>query len=95
LAAPSENLVPKAAISTSSVHGDRFLPEFAVDGVVPSRDSKYAELHRAWCVLKSKTGDRADFTLHWEQPIDVAEIVYYGQTRRRGWTCRGPKPSIA
>ena len=80
MAAPPENLAPKATVSATSVHDDRFLPKFAVDKDIPPRDSTWAELHRAWCVLKSKTGDRADFTLQWKQPIDVAEIVYYGRT---------------
>ena len=74
------NLAPAATVSASSVHDRRFLPKFAVDGVVPPRDGKQAEFGRGWCVLKSKTGDRADFTLQWKQPIDVAEIVYYGRT---------------
>jgi len=79
-AAVKGNLAPTATVSATSVHDDRFLPKFAVDGQVPPRDSKQAELGRAWCVLKSKTGDRADFTLQWKQPIDVSEIVYYGRT---------------
>jgi len=79
-AAVKGNLAPAATVSATSVHDHRFLPKFAVDGEVPPRGSKQAELGRAWCVLKSKTGDRADFTLQWRQPIDVSEIVYYGRT---------------
>jgi len=79
-AADNGNLAPTAAVSATSVHDDRFLPEFAVDGVVAPPDGKEAEFHRAWCVRKSKTGDAADFTLAWKQPVDVAEIVYYGRT---------------
>ena len=51
VAAPPENLAAKAVVSATSVHDDRFLPKFAVDGVVPPRDSRETELHRAWCVL--------------------------------------------
>ena len=80
LAAVEGNLAPKATVSATSTHDDRFLAKYAVDGQVPPRDSKQAELGRAWCVSKSKTGDRAEFFLQWEQPIDVAEIVYFGRT---------------
>jgi len=80
LAAVEGNLAPKGTVSATSTHDDRFLAKYAVDGDVPPRGSKQAELGRAWCVLKSKTGDRADFILQWEQPIDVAEIVYFGRT---------------
>jgi len=64
-AAVKGNLARAATVSATSVHDHRFLPKFAVDGEVPRRGGKQVELGRAWCVLKSKTGDRADFTLQW------------------------------
>ena len=31
-------------------------------------------------MLKAKTGDAADFTLTWDQPVEIAEVVYFGRT---------------
>jgi len=80
LAAGKENLARKATVSATSTHDNRFLPKFAVDGVVPDCACRDDEIGRAWCVLKRKTGDSADFVLQWKQPIDVSEIVYFGRT---------------
>lgn len=61
-AAVKGNLAPAATVSATSVHDDRFLPEFAVDGVVPPRDRKQAELGRVLqqgLDLFSQVGTRA------------------------------------
>ncbi len=74
-----ENLAPKAKVSASSEHSNRYLAKFAVDGKVPPAGSQ-ADLGKAWAVQGKTAADKAEFTLQWKQPVTVAEIVYYGRT---------------
>jgi len=79
-AAMPENLAPKAKASATSEHNAQYLAKFATDGKIPAAGSTSADLSAAWCVLKAQSGDRADFSLAWNQPVDVAEVVYWGRT---------------
>jgi len=79
-AAMPENLAKKAKASASSEHNGSYLARFAIDGKIPAAASGAADLSAAWCVLKAVSGDKADFTLQWDQPIEAAEIVYWGRT---------------
>lgn len=79
-AALPENLALKATASATSEHNARYLAKFAIDGKIPSTGSTGADLGAAWCVLKARSGDHADFTLQWKQPIVASEIVYFGRT---------------
>ncbi len=79
VAAP-ENLAPKAKTSATSEHNAQYLSKFAVDGKIPPEGSSAADRGAAWCVLKEKSGDVADFTFEWPAPVEVAEIVYFGRT---------------
>ena len=79
-AAVPENLAMEATASATSEHDDRYLARFAVDGKIPAAGSRAADREAAWCVLKRVSGDKADFTLRWKQPVDVAEIIYWGRT---------------
>lgn len=81
-ASAPENLAVHATASASSEHSQKYLARFAIDGKIPTAGSTSADLGAAWCVLKAKSGDRADFTLQWKMPIEAAEIVYWGRT---GW----------
>jgi len=80
LARPPENLARKATASATSEHNQSYLAKFACDGKIPAAGSSAADLKAAWCVLKAKSGDQADFTLEWPAPVEVAEIVYWGRT---------------
>jgi len=75
-----DNLAPAAQASATSEHNASYLAKFAIDGKIPPAGSTREDLSAAWCVLKAKTGDAADFTLTWPQPVRVAEIVYFGRT---------------
>ncbi len=75
-----DNLARSARAAATSEHNASYLAKFAIDGKIPPPGSTSEDLSAAWCVLKAKTGDAADFTLEWEQPVDVAEIVYFGRT---------------
>ena len=74
-----ENLAAKAKVSASSEFSDRYLARFAVDGVVPDAGSS-DDLGRAWAVRNPDAGSKGSFTLEWDRPVRVAEIVYYGRT---------------
>ncbi len=75
-----ENLGPKARASASSEHNAQYLARFAVDGKIPPAASTAEDREAAWCVLKRESGDRADFTLEWPEPVEVAAVVYWGRT---------------
>jgi hypothetical protein len=79
-AAMPENLALKAKASASSEHNDLYLAKFATDGKIPPAGSQAADRGAAWCVLKSVSGDQAEFALEWSQPVEVAEIIYWGRT---------------
>ncbi|NQT54154.1 hypothetical protein HQ576_19010, partial [bacterium] len=75
-----ENIARKATAWASSEHNHLYLAKLAIDGKIPAAGSHSADCGAAWCVLKAKSGDRADFSLEWPQPVAVADIVYYGRT---------------
>ena len=79
-AAP-ENLALRAKASATSEYSGSYLARFAVDGKIPGPISQ-ADVGKAWAVRGQTHGGRADFTLQWDRPVLVAEIVYYGRT---GW----------
>jgi hypothetical protein len=78
-AALPENLALKATATASSEYSSKYLAKFAIDGQAPAAGS-HADAGSAWCVLKSKSGDAATFTLRWPEPVEVREIVYWGRT---------------
>ncbi len=67
-AAMPENLARKATAAATSEHNQSYLAKFAIDGKIPPAGSQGEDLNAAWCVLKAKSGDRADFTLQWPAP---------------------------
>ncbi len=75
-----ENIALRATAEASSEHNQHYLAKFAIDGRIPPAGSRNADLHAAWCVLKARSGDQAQFTLRWPQPVPAAEVVYYGRT---------------
>lgn len=75
-----DNLARTAQAAATSEHNASYLAKFAIDGRIPPPGSAAQDLSAAWCVLKAKTGDAADFTLTWTEPVRVAEIVYFGRT---------------
>ena len=88
-AAEPENLARKAKVSASAELDGRFLAKFAVDGKAPMpfyRGMKtwpgtfQIDQNIAWCVPGEPAKFQGWFKLEWDQPVDVAEIVYYGRT---------------
>jgi hypothetical protein len=79
-AALPENLAARATASASSEYSDLYLARFVTDGKIPAAGSKAADQGAAWCVNKNLSGDVGELTLCWKQPVELAEIVYWGRT---------------
>ncbi|MHC4407093.1 MAG: discoidin domain-containing protein, partial [Planctomycetota bacterium] len=76
-----ENLAKRAKASASSQYSGQYAARFAVDGEVPDADRR-DDVGRAWCVKGSTAQGKAELTLEWPEPVEVAELVYFGRT---GW----------
>ncbi len=74
-----ENLARRAKATASSEYSRRYLARFAIDGKLPSSGGS-SDLDKAWCVDGSVSRGGAQFTLEWEEPVTVAEILYYART---------------
>jgi len=72
------NLAPQATVSASSEYSGDYLARWAVDGKIPALECK-ADIREAWCV-RGQDGKHGEFTLAWPEPVEVAEIVYFGRT---------------
>ncbi len=73
------NLATKAKVSANSEYSNEYAAKWAIDGVVPAATSKH-DTSQAWCVRGSDTKCTGEFTLTWDKPVEVAEIVYFGRT---------------
>jgi len=73
------NLAQQAQVSANSEYSDDYLARWAIDGNVPAAECKQ-DMKKAWCVVGAQTKNTGEFTLEWPQPVDVAEIVYFGRT---------------
>jgi len=74
-----ENLATTAKVSANSEYSADYLAKWAVDGKIPAACCKQ-DTRQAWCVRGSETKCTGEFTLTWEKPVAVAEIVYFGRT---------------
>ncbi|MDR2705398.1 MAG: hypothetical protein LBC02_06440 [Planctomycetaceae bacterium] len=73
-----ENLALKAKVFAGNEYDKNYLAQFAVDGIVPFELSKN-DVNTAWAV-RGENGRQTDFQLKWNEPVTVAEIVYFGRT---------------
>ena len=74
-----ENLALKAKVSASAELNDNYRAQFAIDGKIPDRD-RQSDMCQAWCVKGAANNQVAEFVLEWDEPVTVAEIVYFGRT---------------
>ncbi len=79
-AAGPENLALKAVASATSEHNQQYLARFAIDGKIPPAGSTAADQGAAWCVLKARSGDQAEWALQWSEPVEIGSVVYWGRT---------------
>ncbi|MDR0704422.1 MAG: hypothetical protein LBF88_05475 [Planctomycetaceae bacterium] len=76
----AENMAPAATVSASSEYNANYAAKFVADGVIPEQGSRSADLNHSWCVNNEIAKNYCELILQWTQPIDVAEIVYWGRT---------------
>ncbi|MHC4506046.1 MAG: HzsA-related protein, partial [Planctomycetota bacterium] len=76
---PPENLAPKARITADSEHSGQHQAKFVADGHIPRAGGKN-DAGKAWCVNGETHRNGAVLTFEWDEPVAVAEVVYYGRT---------------
>jgi hypothetical protein len=74
----AENLALRAKVFAGSEYNKNYLARFAVDGIIPLELSGN-DVKTAWAV-NGANGRQTDFRLKWDEPVTVAEIVYFGRT---------------
>jgi len=79
-AAPAVNLAPKAKAWASSEYSATWAAKYAIDGKIPKWSPGVSDGGQAWACKGAGSGDKAEFTLEWPQPVEVSEIVYWGRT---------------
>lgn len=77
---PLENLARRATATATSEHNQHYQARFVLDGKIPAQGTGAADLDAAWCVLKARSGDQAELSLQWNEPVELAEVVYWGRT---------------
>jgi hypothetical protein len=81
LAAP-ENLARRARVWASSEYnhgGIQLLAKHAVDGIIPEL-LDHNDYGKSWALYGAEAGGKGTFTLEWDEPVRVAEIIYYART---------------
>ncbi|MCX7599493.1 MAG: discoidin domain-containing protein, partial [Armatimonadetes bacterium] len=73
------NLAPRARVSASSEYSAAYAAFRAVDGQIAEPFSA-ADSGNAWAVDGASWGGHATFTLQWEEPVHLSQVVYYGRT---------------
>ena len=73
------NLARQAKVSAGAEYNGDYLAKFAVDGKVPGLLSGN-DLRAAWVVPGGASKFQGSFTLVWDQPVEIAEIIYCGRT---------------
>lgn len=73
------NLAPRAHVSASSEYSPAYAGTHAVDGQIAEPFSA-ADAGNAWAVDGASWGGQASFTLQWDEPVRISEIVYHGRT---------------
>ena len=79
VAAKAENLALKAKATVSSSYSNAYLAKFACDGKIPAAGCKN-DLSQAWVARGNNHPKGVTFRLEWDNPVAIAEIVYYGRT---------------
>jgi len=74
-----ENIAPEATVTASSEYDARYLAKNVVDGRIPPAGSR-ADGGAAWCVRGRTAGDQGELRLTWNEPVDVAELIFFGRT---------------
>ncbi len=76
-----ENIARKATVTASSEYDHapaRLLARQAIDGQIPELLDK-DDWDKSWAVDGATWANRVTFDLEWDEPVRVAEIIYYGR----------------
>ena len=73
------NIAPRATVTASNEYDARYRAENVVDGEIPPAGSR-ADAGSAWCVRGATTHDQGELSLTWNEPVEVAELIYFGRT---------------
>ncbi|MDR0611747.1 MAG: hypothetical protein LBG58_16700, partial [Planctomycetaceae bacterium] len=76
----SENIAMSAIVTANSEYNGSYAAKFVADGVIPESGSRSADLNHCWCVNNETAKNYGELILQFPQPVDVAEIVYWGRT---------------
>ena len=76
-----ENLALKATATATSAYSQAYLAQFVCDDNIPGALSRQ-DLNMAWAAKGNHHAQGVSLTLTWQQPVTIAELVYYGRT---GW----------
>ena len=75
----AENLALKATASATSEFDTELSATNVIDGRISDEGSRHD--HKASWAVKGKTAnDSAELILQWNQPVELAELVYFGRT---------------
>ena len=66
-------------VAADSEYSGAYSAYGAIDGIVPPA-LKGGDDGKVWCVRGSESKGNANFTLTWDEPVDVSTVVYYGRT---------------
>ncbi len=72
------NLAFQADVSATSEYSADYSAAKAVDGIVA--EPKTGDAGTAWCVSGETAKGQAEFTLTWEKPVTVSQIVCFGRS---------------
>jgi len=82
-----ENVALKAEVTASSEYSNEYQAKFVVDGKIPLAGGRN-DSGAAWCVRGAQSKDSGTLTLTWKQPVEVAELLFFGRTAfspKEGW----------
>ncbi len=75
-----ENVALTARVRANSEFSGDYLARFVADGVIPQAGGTSADVGKVWVVQGATHRDGAELVFEWDEPVAVAEIVYYGRT---------------
>ncbi len=73
------NLAREATITATSEYNDQYAARFVADGIIPDA-GKRNSVGKEWAVKGSTHKSGADLTMQWQEPVQIAQIVYYGRS---------------
>ena len=73
-----KNHATNATITASGQYSADYDPKYVADHNIPLRKSRN-DTRKAWCISREKA-ENAYLCFQWEEPVRVAEIVYWGRT---------------